>query len=526
MAKQDSFAGLKIPRSPVYGTKGMVVSGHSLASIAGMRVLERGGSVADAMIATSAVLCVVVPHATSLGGDGFIIHHDAASGRTEGLNASGHAPQGATPEFFKDGMVVRGPLAFSIPGLVRGWDELHKKHGKLPWKDLFNDALDCAEAHPLSRVLAGALNLFRDDVAADPGCHALYYPDDKPMKAGDIMRQPALRRSLEAIVEGRSAAYYEGPIAKSIGDYSRERGGLAGPEDFASYQPEWVDLLSTDYRGLTVNVMPPNSYGLLLLMQLNALGGLSSVDLAGDDATRLAYLIRAQRAAFAEGQRFVADPRTNPAPIDDLLGADMTAKLQQAVHTGMHEALPHPPGGTSCIGIADAEGNAISVVQSVFHVFGGAFIDPGTGILMNNRMTGFRTDPEHPSVVAPGKRPSHTLNPVMIFDGPKLRYILTTPGGTAQTISNVQFLSNLVDRKMEMSVAIEAPRWCIDLAGDILLDEGFSDEVAGKLAAMGFPSRQAPGASYFGSAKTIEVMPNGVLCGAADIRREAYAVGW
>ena len=525
MAKQDSFAGVKIPRSPVYGMKGMVVSGHSLASIAGLRTLERGGSVVDAMIATSAVLCVVLPHATSFGGDGFIIHHDAASGRTEGLNASGHAPAGATPEFFKDGMVGRGPLAFSVPGLVRGWEEIHRKHGKLPWRRLFDEAIECAEAHPLSRVLAAGLNLFHDVVAADPGCSALYMPGGIPMKAGDIVRQPALADTVREIAEGGSKPFYEGRIAKSIGDYCQERGGLCSAADFEGYQPDWVDTLHTDYRGHTVHVMPPNSYGVLMLMQLNGLSGIDSAALNGDDADRLAYLMRAMRASFAEGQKYIADPKTNPAPLDRLLGAEMTAALQHAVKTGQHEAMPHPAGGTSCIVIADGDGNAISVVQSVFHVFGSAFLDPGTGILMNNRMTGFVTDPDHASVVAPHKKPSHTLNPVMVMDGDTVRYLMTTPGGPAQTISNVQLLTNLVDRGLELSAAIESPRWALNLDGEFLLDDGFSDEVSGRLAEMGFPTIRAPGASYYGSAKTIEILPNGVMCGAADVRREAYAVG-
>lgn len=525
MAKQDNFAGVKIPRSPVYGTKAMVVSGHSLASIAGLRTLERGGTVVDAMIATSAVLCVVIPHATSLGGDGFILYHDAATGRTEGLNASGHAPAGATPEFFKDGMVARGALAFSVPGLVRGWEEIHHKHGKLPWGSLFEDAIDCAEAHPLSRVLAAGLSLFRKDVDADPGCRDLYIPGGQPMKAGDIVRQPVLADTLREIAESGSAPFYEGRIAKSIGDYSQSNGGLVSAVDFEGYQPDWVEPLSTNYRGLDVSVMPPNSYGILMLMQLNALGSLDSADLDGNDADRLAYLMRAMRASFAEGQHHIADPKTNPAPIGDLLSAETTARLQAAVRTGDHSALAHPAGGTSCITIVDGDGNAISVVQSIFHVFGAAFLDPGTGILMNNRMTGFKTDPSHASAVAPGKKPSHTLNPVMVTDGGKVRYLMTTPGGPAQTISNVQVLSNMVDRGLELSVAVEAPRWSLNLGGDFLLDDGFSDDVSEKLSESGFPTIRAPGASYFGSIKMIEVQPNGVMCGFAEARREAYAVG-
>ena len=525
MAKQDSFAGIKIPRSPVYGTKGMVVSGHSLASVTGLRVLERGGSVVDAMIATSTVLCVVLPHATSFGGDAFFLYHNSKTGRTEGLNASGHAPEGATAEFFEDGMVARGPLAFSIPGIVRGWEEIHRRHGRLPWRDLFADAIEIAEAHPLSRILAAGMTLYHDDVAADPGCSAIYMPGGVPMKAGDIVRQPALAETVREIAEGGSAPFYEGRIARSIGEYCQARGGLASAADFEGYQPDWVDPIETDYRGRTVRVMPPNSYGIMMLLQLNALSGLTSDDIAGDDADRLAYQIRAMRAAFAEGRHHIADPRTNPAPIDKLLGAEVTRRLQHAVKTGEHEALPHPVGGTSCITIADNTGDAMSVVQSVFHVFGSCFLDPGTGILMNNRMTGFTTEPGAANVVAPHKRPSHTLNPVMVLEGDRVRYLMTTPGGPAQTMTNVQVLAHMVDRGLELIEAIEEPRWSLNLTGEILLDEVIPDATANKLAAKGFETRRAAGAAYFGSAKMKEILPSGVMCGVADIRREAYAVG-
>ena len=524
--KTDEFAGVKLPRSPVYGTKGMVVSGHSLSSVAGLRMLERGGTVVDAMIACSAVLATVLPHATSFGGDAFIIHHDAKSGKTQGLNASGYAPAGATPEFFKDGMTVHGPNAASVPGMVRGWERLHQKHGKIPWPELFKDAIDVAEnGHPLSRVLAGALRLF-GHVGKDPGCAALYMPGGVPLNAGDIVKQPALAETIRDIAENGSAPYYEGRIAKTLGDYCQANGGLLSAADFEGYEPEWVDTLHTGYRDLDVHVMPPNSYGLLMLMQLNAIADLPREAMTGPDVDRLAYLMAGARAAFDEGIPYICDPAVHPAPIDELLGGQMTSKLQAAVR----DAAPGPHqkpgvGGTSCITLADGDGNAISVVQSVFHVFGSAFLDPGTGILLNNRMTGFVTDPEHRNVVAPHKKPSHTLNPVMAFRGGKVKYLLTTPGGPAQTISNVQMLTNMVDRGMELSAAIEAPRWSVDGEGNYLIDDEFPDSIGEELNGRGFDVRRASGASYFGSSKCLEILDNGVLCGAADHRREAYAVG-
>ncbi|MDE0175771.1 MAG: gamma-glutamyltransferase family protein [Defluviicoccus sp.] len=527
MAKTDGFAGVKIPRSPVYGTRGMVVSGHSLASLAGLRTLERGGSMADATIACSAALSVVVPHATSLGGDAFILYHRAGDGRTLGLNASGHAPRGATLDLYAGGIPLRGPLAFSVPGMIRGWERMHERHGKLPWADLFADAAALAEAHPLSRVLAGALRLFRQDIEGDAGCRDVYYPDGEPLPAGAIVRQPALARTLGLIAEHGSSVFYEGEIAESIAASARAQGGVATAADFAGYEPEWVEPLESGYRGLAIRVMPPNSYGVLMLMQLNALDGVDPAELSGEEGGRLACLMRAQRAAFAAGQKYIADPRTDPAPVDRLLSDETTAALRAEVLGAAEPALAaaHPAGGTSCITIADGEGNGISVVQSVFHVFGSAFLDPGTGILMNNRMTGFSIDPDSANALAPGKRPAHTLNPVVVLDGGKLRYLMTTPGGPSQTLSHVQILNNMVDRGMELTAAIEAPRWSINMQGETLLDEAFDDNIADRLADAGFPVKRAAGAAYFGSAKMIEVAEDGVLMGAADTRREAYAVG-
>lgn len=521
----DVFAGVRLARSPVYGTKGMVVSGHSLASTAGMRTLDRGGSLVDAMITTSSVLCVVLQQATSLGGDAFFLYHDAAEGKTIGLNATGHAPDGATPEYYKDGIPDRGPNAVSVPGMVRGWERLHQKYGKLEWATLFEDAIEIAEAHPASRVLTAGLDLFRKDVMADPACKALYFNGEERIQAGDILRQPALAESLRKIARGGSAVFYEGEIGKSIGDYAEKNGGLLKADQFAGYEPEWVTPLQTDYRGHTVQVMPPNSYGILMLLQLNGLSALKPEQLADNDTDRLDYLIRAMQGAFTLGQPYVSDPRVVDIPVDRLLGPDTTKALQDIVVNGTDPSTFENKGGTSCIVIADGKGNAMSVVQSVFHVFGSAFMDPGTGILMNNRMTGFRVDPKDPRNVAPRKRPSHTLNPVMVLKGGKPKYLMTTPGGPGQTLSMVQVLTNLVDRKMELTTAIEYPRWSVSLDGKFLLETGYSDDVAKELERRGHAVVHGSGASYFGSAKTIEILDNGVLTGAADTRREAFAAG-
>ena len=522
---QDVFAGARLARSPVYGTRGMVVSGHSLASVAGLRTLDRGGSLADAAISASAALSVVIPQATSLGGDAFVLLHDAAEGRTVGLNAAGHAPDGATTDFYRGGIPGRGPKAASVPGMVRGWERLHERYGRLPWGELFDDAIALAEAHPASRVLASGLDLFRGDVLADQGCAALYFKDGRRVRAGEILRQPALAESLRKIASGGSAAYYEGDIAASIGERIVALGGLLGPGQFAGYEPEWTEPLESGYRGLRVQVMPPNSYGMLMLMQLNGLSAVAPERLAAGDADRLDWLMRAMQAAFAMGQPYVCDPRFEEIPLGRLLGDEAAERLRACVVDGAPPATFENRGGTSCIVLADGDGNAISLVQSVFHVFGSAFLDPGTGILMNNRMTGFSVDPSDRSRVAPGRRPPHTLNPVMVLEDGRPRYLMATPGGPGQTLSMVQLLVNLVDRGMELTRAIEYPRWSVSLDGGLLLEEGYPDEVAGELARRGHAVAHGSGSSYFGSAKAIEILPGGVLAGAADTRREACAVG-
>ena len=252
-----------------------------------------------------------------------------------------------------------------------------------PWKDLFADAIDLAEnGHPVSRILTSALHLF-DHVGKDPGCAALYMPGGIPMNPGDIVKQPALAETIRDIAENGSSTYYEGRIAEALGQYSQDNGGLLSAADFEGYEPEWVDTINTDYRDLDVHVMPPNSYGVLMLMQLNAIKKLPEAALTARDEDRLAYLMTAARTAFDEGIPYICDPAVHPAPIKELLGSEMTSRLQAAVQKaspGTH----HPPGigGTSCIVLADGDGNAISVVQSVFHVFGSAFLDPKTGLFI------------------------------------------------------------------------------------------------------------------------------------------------
>jgi gamma-glutamyltranspeptidase/glutathione hydrolase len=512
-------------RAPVFGGQAMVVSGHAAATLAGISILKRGGNLVDAMVGASAALAVVVGQATSIGGDCFLLYHEAASGRSFGLNASGAAPALAAPERFPDGMKTRGPLASVVPGLVRAWDVMHARFGRLPWQDLFHSAIELAQGHPVSKVLAERLPENRDDLAADPGCAALYLPQGRPVAIGEVLRQPALAASLRAIAAEGADEFYCGDLARRIARFHEERGGLIRAADLAAYAPLWVEPIATDYRGHRVEVMPPNSYGILLLMQLNGLAGLDSETLTQSIARRLGYQISAMYAAF-EGVPFIADPQAVPDAIDRLLGPEMTAAMQSAVLGGAGGQRVADRGGTACLLLADQEGNAISLVQSVFNVFGSIVLDPGTGILFNNRMQGFTHRSGKPNSVGPGRRPAHTLCPVLVRRDGRLRFALATPGGLSQTLTNIQVLSYLIDEDRDVADAVEAPRWCNTKTGDVLLDGEFSQSIVAELARMGHKAERADDAYFYGSAKAIELLATGTLAGAADYRREAFALGY
>ena len=527
MTERDAFAGGPMSglRAPVRGLCAMVVSGHSAASLAGLSAMDAGGSVVDALIATSAALCAAIPHATSLGGDGFVLLHDAASGRTTGLNASGTGPAGATLERFAQGIPVHGGAAATVPGIVAAWRSLHQRHGRLPWDRLFGAAIDVARAHPTSRLLAAGARTHAQALAADPGCAAVYMRGTRPPEEGRRLEQPALAATLEAIAAGGADAFYRGDIARSIASAVQARGGCMQAEDLADFEPEWVTPLSTRYRGLDVSVMPPNSYGVLMLMQLAALEGLPSASLGGPDPERLLLLIRAARAAFAEGQGSIADPHHLARPAGSFLADEAVARLRAALHGPPVPARAHAAGGTSCITVMDGEGNGACVVQSVFHPFGAACLDPATGVLLSNRMTGFSLDPDSPNVVAPGKRPAHTLNPVLVCENGTLRHAIATPGGPSQTLTLVQVLVNLLDRGMDPAAAIGAPRWGQEMSGKALLEKGLPAGTAAALADAGVRAEPVDGGLYFGSVKHISRADDGVLTGFADHRREAFAVG-
>lgn len=512
-------------RAPVYGGKLMVVTGHAAASLAALDTHRRGGNVIDAAISASAALCVAVGQATTIGGDCFVLFHEAATGKTHALNASGVAPSSATPDRFRDGMKVHGPLAAVVPGLVRGWEALHGKFGKLKWGELFGDAIAAAEGHPISYMLGARLPEDAADLARDPGCAGVYLPGGKHLALGDTLRQAALAKSLREIAGQGPDAFYTGRIARDITAAFDRAGGLVTAADLATYKPIWVEPMSTEYRGHRVSVMPPNSCGGLLLMQLDGLSALSSEELTADPVRQMAYQMSAMKAAFQHGQPLVTDPTAIPDAAARMLAPEMKSKMQAAVLGLAPQGKVPGSGGTACVLIADAQGNMICIVQSIYNVFGSMFMDPATGILFNNRMQDFVHLPGRPGSVGPGRRPFHTLCPILVHRDGRPRFALASPGGISQTLTGAQVLTELIDRGADVSAAVEAPRWCNRKGGDFLIEPSFPEAMPQALSGYGHTARRGGDPYFFGSAKAIEWLSSGNLAGAGDHRREAFVVG-
>lgn len=505
--------------SEAHGTRGMVVSGHPLATQAGLRMLDQGGSASDAVIASAAMLCVVLPQAVTIGGDAFGLFYDAAGRSVHALNASGRAPRATELSQLTAPDIEHGARAPTVPALVRGWETAHRRFGRLAWRNLFVPAIEAADrGAPTSRILATALKNNLELVSADAGLSALLMPNGRPLVAGEVFRQPALARSLRAIADDGAAAFYDGAIAESLTARLRRNGGLLDRDDLSACSADWSEPLEIIYRGHTVVVPPPNSFGILGLLQLQHIDA-NGIDLAAcSEAARINLLIEAAEAAFRCGAVCLADP--------DALGVDPRQLLQNARSVRSAGTVEPQKGGTAVAMAVDADGNAAVIVESIFTLFGSGVLDAATGILLNSRMRGFSLDAASPNALAPGKRPAHTLSPMMVLRDGKLSILLGTPGALGQTVTLVQAVTNAIDRGLSMREAIAAPRWSYDLNRSIILERGLGEEVALALSAASIAVASAPVETpYFGSIKAVTVGPDGQLAGYADPRREGAAGG-
>ncbi len=447
----------------VISQQGSVAASQTLASQAGARVLREGGSAVDAAIAANAVLGVVEPMMNGIGGDLFVLHWESKSGKLTGLNASGPAPRGLSPELL-EGLGMRampetGIHSVTVPGAVRGWAAIHERFGKLPWKSLFASAIAYArDGFPVSEVVQ---ELWSEPstvgrLRASPEASSVFLPDGRaPVHQGEIFRNARLAHAYERIANLGADDFYTGAITQAILRASQSLGGTMTAGDLASYMPEWVTPISTTYKGWEVFELPPNGQGMAALEMLNIME-------ASGTATDLHTRIETMKLAYADVYRYNADPRSSDVPVDVLLSKEhareRAARINSARANCAVTAARVPSSDTVYLAVVDREGNIASWIQSIYSSFGSAIAVDGMGFMLQNRGAGFTLDRDHPNVLAGGKRPFHTIIPGFMQCGDR-SIGFGIMGGANQPLAHAQFVSNLVDGGMNLQQALEAPRF-------------------------------------------------------------------
>lgn len=514
------------PVRSLSSTDFVVVSGHEAASRAACGVLSDGGSVADAAVCGAAVLGVVLPNASAIGGDVLALYHDASNGLTAGLNSSGYSPAAADAGLLVDNTFSSGPLSITAPGAIAGWQALHDRFGRLPWRRVLAPAIDLARnGFPVSPGLAAAIAASLAELRADKGCSTLFLENGAPISCGATLRQPALADCLEGIAKFGAAAFYEGSTARSIADAVADAGGLLSSADLARTCARWETPIGVGFAGSIVRTLPPNSSGLYLLLQLGLLEGASPEvrDLLGPK--RFDNLIHAAGTAFEVGDQFVADPVAAGIADPAQWWASESDRLIQSARRA-HGRLPVNEGGTAALVIANRAGESVSLLQSVMGRFGARVADPQTGVLLNNRMGGFCTDRAHPNFVGPLKQPAHSLTPAMIFENDRLHTSIATPGGPGQTVSLAQVIQALRQQDTDPIDAIATPRWSIDRKRRPMIEDSVPAGLVQELGRRHPNMTLSPaGGPFFGSVACIVLNPGSGPLGIADSRRETSVVG-
>ena len=522
-------------RPVIMGRHGAVTSGHHLASLAALDALRAGGNAIDAAISGAAALAVLKPDACGLGSDLFVLFHEARTGAVYALNASGPAAQLATPEAYAGGIPQTGLLASSVPGAVDGWYRAITRFGRRTLAQALEPAIALArDGMPVSHVFATSFERYRAVIEPFPHTVATFSVDGRAPRPGDVLVQRDAAATLEGIAHDGPAAYYRGPFADALDRASRESGGLLRREDLAAYEAEWREPVRVAYRGVELVGQPPVSVGLVVLEALKILEAFPMGALRDCSADFIHLHLEAMKLAEADRHGHLGDPNfVSQAPAQALITEAHAMERARAIDP-LRALDPGPAAltveaatDTSYLGVIDGEGNAVSLLQSVFHVFGSGVVVPGTGVVMNNRMLGFSLDPSSPNVVAPGKRPMHTLNPLLLRRDGQAYMVLGTPGGPSQVYTNSILLLRLLEHGMDLQRALDAPRWFRTPAGEIMVESSVPQDVREELVARGHRVTAYPPHSVaMGGAGIVRANENGLRAAGADPRRESYAVAY
>ncbi len=491
MSSQDRSSA----RSMVITRYGIVATSHVQASSAGAQVLARGGSAVDAAIAANAVLGVTEPMMNGMGGDLFAIYWDAKSGKLYGLNASGWAPQKLTIEHLKakgvTSMPSEGIDSVTVPGAVAGWNALHERFGRLPWKDLFHAAIFYAdEGYPVPEIIAGYWSGSAEQIFNDPEARRLYLPNGKPPAVGQVFVNHDLAKALQLVAQEGPAAFYKGEIASAILNTSQSLGGTMAADDLAEFSPEWVEPISTTYRGWTVYELPPNGQGMAALEMLNIMETVPPSSDGPLSAAELHKKIEAMKLAYADLGRYNGDPRFAKIPVKGILSkayAAERAKLIDPTKANCEVAAGTPPmSDTTYLSVVDREGNIVSLIQSNYEAFGSGVAVRGMGFVLQDRGGLFSIDPASPNALAPRKRPFHTIIPAFMEHGDQ-HIGFGIMGGANQPLAHAQFVSNVVDYGMNIQAALENARFTVSpkRGCNIVIESRVPAEVRQKLSAMG-----------------------------------------
>jgi len=533
-------------RSVVMARNGIIATSQPLASAAGLAVLQQGGNAIDAAVTAAAVLSVVEPTMNGIGGDLFALVYDPKTRSVRALNASGRAAAAATPEEFKrrglDAIPYRGELSVSVPGVVDGWSELLAKHGTITLERALAPAVRYArDGYAVSEIIANQWLDQQTTLARDSAAAATFLIDGRAPRTGEIFRNARLATSLELIAKGGRDAFYKGPIAKAIGDDMQRRKGLLTAADLAAHKSDWTEPISTDYRGYNVLEFPPNTQGVVALEMLNILEGDDVKALGHNTAAYLHLLVEAKRIAFADRDAWLADPgSTPPEALKRMLSKDYATARRKEINperavreykpftlTGASapgEDHPQAHGDTIYLTAADKDGNVVSLTQSIYEAFGAGIVAGDTGITLHNRGSLFSLTPGHPNLLAPGKRPFHTLVPAMVMKDGRPWLSFGVMGGDMQPQGHVQVLLNLIDFGMNVQEAGEAPRFRHSSAG-LALESAISPEARFGLDGRGHRIITTIG-TFGGFQGILFDHKTGVMMGGSDPRKDGLAIGW
>jgi gamma-glutamyltranspeptidase len=525
------------PMPLVRGGHGAVVAPHHLATAAGLSVLRAGGHAVDAAIATNAVLGVVLPSGCGIGGDAFWLIWDEPSGRQTALNGSGRAPAAADPAALRarglTTLPYRGPLAITVPGAVRSWGDAHRRHGRRPRSEILGPAIELArDGFPawdgFISAVEGTLPAIVEALGPGSGFEQVYRPHGRPWRPGERVRLPALAATLERLVEVGFDDFYDGAIGERQARGLAAAGSAITADDLRAHTSTWTEPIATEYRGVRVTTHPPNSSGIVALELLNVLETFEppAADAFGADGVadaRWVHLgIEAAKLAMADRDRWLTDPAVLDIPVANLISRDHARELASRIdprRAARPLASTNPRGGgTIYLATVDAEGNAVSLIESNYMGFGSGVVDPDTGIHYQNRGSYFSLDPAHPNVLAGGKRTLHTLLPGMLFRaGERRPWVVTgSMGGDAQPQIHAQVVSALVDGGVDVATAVGAPRWFVDGTEhfappvDVRAERRYQAAVLDQLEALGHPvTRTIPFNGMLGHAHAIELVAGG-----------------